>query len=70
MKFRVKKGDSITKVTIDEAAFVVGKHWFWDEVSDNWELETQNFFTTNLVRGTDYLDVGGWIGFTAMMATH
>lgn len=69
MKFRVEKGDSLTKVKIDEAAFVVGKHWFWDKVSDNWELETQNFFTTNLVRGTDYLDIGGWIGFTAMMAT-
>ena len=69
MKFHVKKSESSTKVTIDEAAFVVGKHWFWDEVSDNWELETQSFFSTNLVQGTDYLDIGGWIGFTAMMAT-
>ena len=69
MKFHVKRGDSFTNIRINEASFVVGKHWFWDEVSDNWELETQNFFSTNIVNGSDYLDIGGWIGFTAMMAT-
>ena len=69
MKFHIKRGDSFTNIRINEASFVVGKHWFWDEVSDKWESETQNFFSTNIVRGSDYLDIGGWVGFTAMMAT-
>ena len=69
MKFHVKRGDSFTNIRINEASFVVGKHWFWDEVSDKWESETQNFFSTNIISGSDYLDIGGWIGFTAMMAT-
>ena len=62
MKFQVKRGDSFTNIRINVASFVVGKHWFWDEVSDNWELETQNFFRTNIVSGSDYLDIGGWVG--------
>ena len=69
MKFNVTKRGSSATIQINEAEFVAGKHWFWEKFSENWEAETQNFFTTNIVRGTDCLDLGGWIGITAMMAT-
>ena len=35
--------------------------------SENWEVDTQNFFTTNIVRDTDYLDLGGWIGIKVII---
>ena len=69
MKFDIPKSGSSTTVQINGANFVLSKHWFWETFSENWEVDTQNFFTTNIVRDTDYLDLGGWIGITAMMAT-
>ena len=59
MKFDITKSGSSTTVQINGANFVLGKHWFWETFSENWEVDTQNFFTTNIVRDTDYLDLGG-----------
>lgn len=54
---------------LDGEAFTVPNHWFWPQFEQGWEPETEAFFRANLVAGTDYLDVGGWIGPTALIAT-
>lgn len=69
MKFHVEIDEPTTHITINETSFAVGKHWFWEQVSDKWEPETQKFFSTNIESGLDFLDIGGWVGFTAMIAT-
>jgi len=33
-----------------------------------WEPQTVKFFKKNLLRGTDYLDIGAWLGPTAFIA--
>jgi FkbM family methyltransferase len=58
-----------TRITMDGVDFDVPQHWFWQEFANNWEPQTFEFFSRNLIAGTEYLDVGGWIGATALIAT-
>jgi FkbM family methyltransferase len=63
------KGTQNTKITVNGSQFVVLNHWFWDQFANQWEPQTISFFTRNLEQDGQYLDIGGWIGPTAFIAT-
>lgn len=65
----VSKSASHHILSINERQFQVPQHWFWDQFSDQWEPETYNFFQRNLKKGSSFLDIGGWVGPTAFIAT-
>lgn len=69
MKFNVVKKDNQTIVQVGNTSFTVPTHWFWNQAGDNWEPQTFAFFKRNLIVGTDFLDIGAWVGPTAMIAT-
>jgi len=56
-------------IYIDERKYIVPNHWFWPEFADSWEPQTHTFFERNLKKDTSFLDIGGWIGPTALIAT-
>ncbi len=65
----VSKSASHHILSINENQFRVPQHWFWDQFSDQWEPQTYNFFQRNLIKGSSFLDIGGWVGPTAFIAT-
>lgn len=68
-KISVSKSVSHHILSINESQFKVPQHPFWDQFSDQWEPKTHNFFQRNLEKGSSFLDVGGWVGPTAFIAT-
>lgn len=64
-----KINEHYLRVYIDADSFMVPVHWFWDEFIANWEPQTFHFFRNNLIGGSNYLDIGGWVGPTALLAT-
>ena len=56
-------------LSINDYHFKVPHHWFWDQFSEKWEPQTYNFFHRNLKKGSTFLDIGGWVGPTAFIAT-
>lgn len=57
------------RISVNNTHYNVDNHWFWPEFEDGWEPQTLSFFKNNLIDDTDYLDIGGWIGPTAVIAT-
>jgi FkbM family methyltransferase len=55
-------------VSIGSSSFKVPFHGFWQEFSMDWEPSTFEFFRANLVSGRDFLDIGAWVGPTAVLA--
>ena len=66
---RVVVDSQSTSISIGKASFAVPTHWFWPQFGVSWEPQTFKFFKNNLVPGKDYLDIGAWIGPTALLAT-
>jgi len=56
-------------IQVGTKSYTVPQHWFWKQFSNSWEPQTLRFFEKYIIEGTDYLDVGAWIGPTAMIAT-
>ena len=56
-------------LNIGEKSYTVPQLWFWQQFNGSWEPQTIRFFEKYIKEGTDYLDVGAWIGPTAMIAT-
>lgn len=56
-----------TTIRIDNYIFRVANHWFWKQFSE-WEPETVKFYETYCIPGTTVLDIGAWIGPTALIA--
>lgn len=49
---------------------VTDKLWFWEELeSGKWESDTFDVFDNHLTAETVFLDIGGWIGSTALYAS-
>lgn len=48
--------------------FTVFNHWFWSEFVNGWEPQTWNFYHRFSVNGGSVIDVGSWIGPTALIA--
>jgi FkbM family methyltransferase len=70
MKVKTQKNSNGTvSINLDENTYSVPNHWFWPEFEVNWEPQTFTFFKKNLVKDTAYLDIGGWVGPTALIAT-
>jgi len=70
MKIEIVENTSDTfDIIIGQSKYSVPKHWFWPEFANNWEPQTFSFFEKNLIKGSNYLDLGGWIGPTALIAT-
>lgn len=69
MQIEVTQKDSETLVKLNDLSFAVPQQWFWKQFADNWEPQTYAFFEKNLIRDTAYLDIGAWIGPTALYAT-
>ncbi|MDB2513451.1 FkbM family methyltransferase [Alphaproteobacteria bacterium] len=65
----VSKSTSHHVLSINDYHFKVPHHWFWDQFSERWEPQTYNFFHRNLKKGSTFLDIGGWVGPTAFIAT-
>ena len=66
----VSKSASHHILSINKSQFQVPQHWFWDQFSDQWEPQTYNFFQRNLIKGSSFLDIGGWVGPTALLQLH
>ena len=58
-----------TLLTIENSRFLVPNHWFWPEFAGGWEPQPANFFERYIDPEREYLDIGGWVGPTAMLAT-
>ena len=56
------------RFSLDEIVYNVEDHHFWPRFP-NWEPQTVQFFAKYLIKDTDYLDIGAWIGPTALLAT-
>ena len=69
LNINIKNTGNSTVININNMSFIAQNHWFWEQFSDNWEPQTINFFQSNLKKGTDYLDIGAWVGPTAFIAT-
>jgi FkbM family methyltransferase len=65
----VKKNETGFEVSINEIRFAVPNHWFWERFSKSWEPQTYRFFERNILVGSSFLDIGGWVGPTSMIAT-
>ena len=63
-----KNGSSVN-ININDRSFNVPLHWFWDQFGKEWEPKTADFFSINLQPGSGFLDIGAWVGPTAMIAT-
>jgi FkbM family methyltransferase len=48
--------------------FSVSPHWFWPEFIGGWERETEKVYAAFMRPDRDVVDVGAWIGPTAMFA--
>lgn len=58
-----------TTISVEGVEFVVPDHWFWPEFkSSGWEPGTFNIFKNNINKQTTYIDIGAWIGVTAIYA--
>lgn len=68
VEISVQKINDYYKIKLNDKTFHVVNHDFWPRLP-NWEPETLKFFSKNLINNTDYLDIGGWIGPTALFAT-
>tara|TARA_B100000787_G_C16180667_1_gene291600 strand:+ start:671 stop:1465 length:795 start_codon:yes stop_codon:yes gene_type:complete len=68
MKIHVEKMKDNFLISLNENGYQVMGHDFWPRLP-NWEPETLEFFKKYLLKGTDYLDIGAWIGPTALLAT-
>lgn len=70
MEIKFFKGpNNKTTIILNDNTYSVPHHWFWPEFANGWEPQTFSFFKRNLKEGTTYLDIGGWVGPTALMAT-
>ena len=69
LNITINKRASHTEIALGNVKFNAPNHWFWDEFAGSWEPQTVKFFKNNLVPGTDYLDIGAWVGPTAFIAT-
>jgi FkbM family methyltransferase len=65
----VQENEGKTNLKINGSNFTVINHWFWKQFAAGWEPQTVKFFKRNLEQGKDYLDIGGWVGPTAFIAT-
>lgn len=68
-KISVLKSTNHHVLSINDQHYKVPHHWFWDEFSAEWEPQTYNFFQRNLRKRSMFLDIGGWVGPTAFIAT-
>ena len=51
-----------------KSTFTVFNHWFWSEFVNGWEPQTWNFYHFFSVEGRPVIDIGSWIGPTALIA--
>lgn len=56
-----------TTIQIDDHVFRVANHWFWKQFPE-WEPETFEFYKRYCEPGSHVLDMGAWIGPTALIA--
>lgn len=68
MEISVKKDNGFYQICLNDNVYKVQDHYFWPRLP-NWETETLRFFQKYLIKDTDYLDIGAWIGPTALLAT-
>lgn len=69
MQVRIENQNNNQSIKLDDHSFQVPKHWFWEQFAQNWEPQTFKFFKNNLIPETDYVDIGAWVGPTALIAT-
>lgn len=76
--FILKNAQSFSKRPLKKVEFrgksflveVTDKLWFWEDLeSGKWESDTFDVFDRYLDKDTVFIDIGGWIGSTALYAT-
>lgn len=55
-------------IKIQEVFFTVCNHWFWPEFVNEWEIEAWIFYKNFCLKNSVVLDIGSWIGPTALIA--
>lgn len=48
--------------------FHLSSHWFWPEFIQGWEPQTFDFYKRYSVQGLKVIDIGSWVGPTAVLA--
>lgn len=57
------------KISVDNRAFIVPNHWFWEEYKNTgWEPNTFKIFKTHITPNTHFIDIGAWLGVTSLYA--
>lgn len=69
MEVRISENASAHVIELDNQKFLAPKHWFWPQFQQNWEPQTFDFFKRHLIPNTAFLDIGGWVGPTSLIAT-
>lgn len=71
-----RKSNSIKQLSKDVAilelegrsTFTVFNHWFWSEFVGDWEPQTWDFYRSFSINNCTVIDIGSWIGPTALIA--
>lgn len=66
----IKETKEYTVINIGDSMYHVANHWFWKEYAQGWEPQTFNFYKKYCISGSHVLDIGAWIGPTALYALH
>ena len=51
-----------------KARYHMASHWFWPQFVNGWEPQTFRFYERYVVHGMPVVDVGSWVGPTALLA--
>ena len=63
-----QRGNGETFVHVANSAYRVDPHWFWEQFCSGWEEETFEVIRRFVRPDRPFLDVGSWIGPTALIA--
>lgn len=64
---KINTTPKLSIINIDNHVFHVANHWFWKQFPE-WEPETFEFYERYCVQESNVLDIGAWIGPTALIA--
>lgn len=65
----IREMGDYTVVDLYGSTFRVANHWFWKKFDEKtWEPETFSFYKRYTLKGFPVIDIGSWIGPTALIA--
>lgn len=64
----VRLAADTVQLTVGGTTFEAADHWFWQEFVDGWEADTERVYQAFARPDRDIVDVGAWVGPTALFA--